>query len=598
MHAAAAEFGVPENVLLSVSYHETRWDNHHGAVSADGGYGLMHLTTAVPRPDGRGRDGDPAHTLDGPAQQTLARASRLLGVDPAGLRGDDRQNIRGGAALLAQYARDLNGGHLPTAVGDWYGAVARYSGATDAATAALFADDVYATIQSGQSAAGLRLAAAPDVRPRRDQLSALHLRSPAAGSVAAGSPAAGTPATAPAAAAECPAVLRCAFIPAAYAQNSADPGDYGNQDLADRPHDIRIQYIVIHDTEGSYAGTISEFQNPQAFVSAHYVIRSSDGAITQMVPTHNVAWHAGNWWLNMHSIGIEHEGVAIDGASWYTEAMYRSSAALVRYLAARFHIPLDRQHIIGHDNVVGPTPGTVAGMHWDPGPYWDWNHYFDLLHAPTPRPGLGLITIDPRFATNRPVVTDCTSGQCVTQPSQGTSFLYLHTQPSDSAPLLSDPAIHPDGSPGTTAASDWSDKAVAGQQFAIGGLRPGWFGVWFGGQLGWLRTGRPDVRLTCGAVVTPRRGLATIPVYGRAYPEAAAYDGTGIAPQPVTVLQYTIAAGQRYPTIGRVPTDYYSAVTFNSVNTLVTGRDPYYQISFNHRIAFVRAADVTVVRTC
>jgi len=271
---------------------------------------------------------------------------------------------------------------------------------------------------------------------------------------------------------------------------------------------MRIQYIVIHDTESSFDSTVSEFQDPLSYVSAHYVIRSSDGAVTQLVPTSDVAWHAGNWWMNMHSIGIEHEGVAVQGSRYYTEEMYRSSAELVRYLAARYHIPLDRQHILGHDNVVGPAPAYVAGMHWNPGPYWDWNHYLELLRAPRDPvvAGGAVATIAPDFRANRPPVTDCSSGTCVTMPPQGTNFVYLRKRPSASAPLLSDATVHPDGSSATTEASDLSDKAVAGQQFIRFGRRGDWTGIWFGGQVGWFYdppSARVD-RTGCGRAVTPR----------------------------------------------------------------------------------------------
>ena len=127
------------------------------------------------------------------------------------------------------------------------------------------------------------------------------------------------PAPKPSNGAECPRSLRCDFVPAAYAQNSSDPGDYGNYDLANRPADgLAIRYIVIHDTEVGYDDTIAEFQNPHAYVSAHYVIRSKDGQVTQMVPTKDVAWHAGNWYVNTHSIGIEHEGFATERRQWFT----------------------------------------------------------------------------------------------------------------------------------------------------------------------------------------------------------------------------------------------------------------------------------------
>src|SRR4051812_11546721 len=154
--------------------------------------------------------------------------------------------------------------------------------------------------------------------------------------------------------AECPSGLHCNFAPAAYAQNSADPGDYGNYDLANRPADgLAVRFVVIHDTEVGYDDTIALFQNPFAYVSSHYVLRSADGQVTQMVPTKDVAWHAGNWWVNSHAVGIENEGFALQGNQWYTQQLYRSLARLTRYVADRYGVPLDREHLIGHDQVPG-----------------------------------------------------------------------------------------------------------------------------------------------------------------------------------------------------------------------------------------------------
>jgi hypothetical protein len=69
--------------------------------------------------------------------------------------------------------------------------------------------------------------------------------------------------------AECPNGLACRVVPAAYEQNSADPGDYGNYDLATRPSDgLAIRYVVIHDTEYGYDPTIALFQNPLAQVES------------------------------------------------------------------------------------------------------------------------------------------------------------------------------------------------------------------------------------------------------------------------------------------------------------------------------------------
>lgn len=398
---------------------------------------------------------------------------------------------------------------------------------------------------------------------------------------------------------ECPATLDCDFIPAAYALNDPnDPGSYGNYDVADRPKTMKIDRIVLHDTEESYADTVTGFTNPASYVSANYVIRSNDGHVTQMVPTKDVAWQAGNWYVNMHSVGIEQEGFAVSGASWYTEALYHSSARLVQYLAAKFDIPIDRQHIIGHDNVPGINSAGVAGMHWDPGPYWDWGHYMALLGHPITRtatPRSPVVTIDPKFATNIQTVKDCDANKPL--PDQSTSFVYLHTGPSADSPLISDPALHPDGAAGTTCANDWGDKASVGQQFVVAGRQGNWTAIWWDGVKAWFQNKDASVP-SYGFVITPKKGKSSIPTYGRPAPEASAWPSEIPVQVTASPLQYTIAAGQEYLTAGLVPTDYYYAKTIdNSLpgdHTDVVGKDKYLQIQLGHRIAYVRASDVDV----
>jgi N-acetyl-anhydromuramyl-L-alanine amidase AmpD len=398
--------------------------------------------------------------------------------------------------------------------------------------------------------------------------------------------------------AECPGGLDCRVAPAAYQQNSSDPGDYGNYDLANRPSDgLSIKYVIIHDTEVAYDATIALFQNPLAYVSAHYVLRSSDGQVTQMVQTKNVAWHAGNWWINSHGIGLENEGFAQQGYDWYTDRLYLSIARLTRHLANRYGIPIDRDRILGHDEVPGPTAAFQAGMHWDPGPYFDWSHLFELMGAPiTGAKGdkLGrIVTIKPSFATNTPAVSACEGGTIVPQQPRPANFVYLHTGPSEDAPLLSDPFLA--GSPiepggvGSTCANDWGSKAVTGQSFAVADRSGDWTAIWYGAKKAWLRD--PDGTTTVaggGTLVTPKAGLSTIPVYGRAYPEDIS----------TATLGYTIPAGQVYVADELVGADYYNATTFNAPETyhLFTGATRFYKISFNHRAAFLKESDVDVIR--
>ncbi|MES2317093.1 MAG: peptidoglycan-binding protein [Pseudomonadota bacterium] len=146
-----------------------------------------------------------------------------------------------------------------------------------------------------------------------------------------------------------------------------------------------ISHVAVHTTQGSYAGTISWFKNCSASVSAHYVIRSSDGQVTQMVTEANKAWHIGN--SNGYTVGIEHEGYVNNPGAWYTSAMYNASAALTRDILASRGLakkvydgasgwnarPADSLYNVkGHVNYANQT-------HTDPGSGWDWPRYKSLV---------------------------------------------------------------------------------------------------------------------------------------------------------------------------------------------------------------------------
>ena len=162
-----------------------------------------------------------------------------------------------------------------------------------------------------------------------------------------------------------------------------------------------VSAVVIHYTEGTYAGCISWFKNCDAEVSAHYVIRSVDGQITQMVLEKDKAWHAGS--ANGYTIGIEHEAY---GNVWefFTEEMYQSSADLVRSICSRYH-SIDGQRTHDRDTLdngvcvncglynLGGEGACVQikghqhypdQTHTDPGPYWNWNYYYKLINEGTP----------------------------------------------------------------------------------------------------------------------------------------------------------------------------------------------------------------------
>ncbi|WP_016909229.1 N-acetylmuramoyl-L-alanine amidase [Streptomyces xiaopingdaonensis] len=611
---AAEEYDVPVGVLLGVSYLQSRWDAHAGAPSVSGGYGPMHLTDArkalaASAAPGHGHAEDPrgdpsrgARTAGSAAPaaaeiparlRTLPRAAQLTGLSAAELRTAPEANLRGGAALLAQAQKRLG---KPAAADPaaWFEAVASYpsGGAKPSATA--FARDVFDVVRAGEERT-TDTGAKVTLRPHPG------LRAPSAAEGRAGG-------------AECPSRADCEWYPAPYEEYEGDDGtrDYGNHDTSRRPSSHKIDHIVVHDTEATYEGTLKLVKDPQ-YVSWNYTLRSSDGHVAQHVRNRDTAWHAGNWYMNAKSVGIEHEGFLTDPDAWYTEAMYRSSARLVRYLAHRYDVPLDRQHIVGHDNVPATTTSGIPGMHTDPGPYWDWQRYFTLLGAPFEPQGsrhAGLVTIAPEYARNRPEYTGCEGSEATSEhagskkacPEHGSSAVRLHTRPSADAPLVNDAGLRPDGTPATKDVNDTGARATTGQQFAVAGRQGEWTAIWYLGAKAWFHNPakHPTAVPARGRTVTPKKGAGEVPVYGVAYPEESAYP-EGVPAQKLSPLPYKLSAGQKYATPGReVRGEYLWAKDFDPKAEkfqVVRGDLTYYQLQLGHRVAFVKADDVVLGRS-
>ncbi|MBE6974641.1 MAG: N-acetylmuramoyl-L-alanine amidase [Ruminococcaceae bacterium] len=126
-------------------------------------------------------------------------------------------------------------------------------------------------------------------------------------------------------------------------------------------------------------------------LSIHYVIQR-DGTVHCYIPEDRVAWHAGKGeWngdpkytntMNRYSIGIEliamgsesdmsiymssKEYRALDSALMgYTDAQYASLKCLVTDICRRNGIPMDRRHVIGHEE--------YSAHKTDPGELFDWS---------------------------------------------------------------------------------------------------------------------------------------------------------------------------------------------------------------------------------
>ncbi len=110
-------------------------------------------------------------------------------------------------------------------------------------------------------------------------------------------------------------------------------------------------------------------------VSSHLLIDRA-GALTQFVPFHRQAWHAGQSSFrgrercNEFSIGIEVEGTDHEP---FTDAQYESLREVTLALF-RSYPGLNADRIAGHSDIA-------PGRKTDPGPRFDWKRYLAGLPA-------------------------------------------------------------------------------------------------------------------------------------------------------------------------------------------------------------------------
>ncbi len=159
-----------------------------------------------------------------------------------------------------------------------------------------------------------------------------------------------------------------------------------------RPDDVAIDLLVIHSIslppdQFSSEDVIAFFQNrldcskdpfyahlQGVTVSAHFFIQR-EGTIVQFVSTLDRAWHAGisafkgRENCNDVSIGIELEGC---DTMPFTEAQYHTLATLMHFLMQAYP-GITRDRVVSHAEIALPP-----GRKTDPGPYFDWNHLWNV----------------------------------------------------------------------------------------------------------------------------------------------------------------------------------------------------------------------------
>ncbi|HEY7954810.1 MAG TPA: peptidoglycan recognition family protein, partial [Polyangia bacterium] len=243
-----------------------------------------------------------------------------------------------------------------------------------------------------------------------------------------------------------------------------------------------VHMIVIHDTEGGWSASVATLQNDSG-KSVHYIVDADGSRVGQFVPETYTAWHAGNYYVNQRSVGIEHVGVAAD-ASGYTDGLYKKSVELVKSIRSRWTVPLDRTHIIGHyqvadgNHIAESSPSCAdtldacetspnyggADNHRDPGYYWQWCQYMQMLG--------GSCTCNDAWplwncTTDKTEAVRCTGGQvqidsctagCVSQPI-GTDDVCNHT-PASMPDLGGEPPATDDGGAIMTNGPDGGDPGT------------------------------------------------------------------------------------------------------------------------------------------
>jgi N-acetyl-anhydromuramyl-L-alanine amidase AmpD len=257
----------------------------------------------------------------------------------------------------------------------------------------------------------------------------------------------------------------------------AGPAGQGNFATVAAPR--KIDRVILHTTETRAAAAERIFRTPRRGVSAHYLV-TIEGAVRQLVREQDIAYHAGNWDYNLRSIGIELEGwadgrpEATDDAArfaWQIPAQREALARLVRWACERHGIPMDRAHILGHNQVPSPPePGAAPDVrpwwggksqHHDPGANWDWPGFLRLLGSPVKLCPVEIVNAAELLTLpqpHAPKITRLEPGTQLEAHGEADGFLWVtYSGDSDAQPLKPAGRHHGDG---------WIDAAAVKDRLA------------------------------------------------------------------------------------------------------------------------------------
>lgn len=302
--ATAAEFGVPVEILRAYAQVQSNWAQV--SESMYGSWGIMGL-------------------IENPFVSQISSSAALLKVTPDAIKNDARTNIRAAAALLAFYQKKYG---AAAGAGAWFESVCDLTGLKEKYLRQSLAERVYKVINEGSKTVSIW------------------------GEIITINP------------------NEIITVPEGIEKNGEETGvellgngtpDYPNAiynlttcNFSNRPAGAGINFYFVHYVAtGTYEGAISWFKNCSSQVSAHYVVRNTDGQITQVVDEEDRAWSQGVTEYNDQGIGVEHEVLATNLSMWDSEPMLREAGKLAADVCNRNLIPKQRRGNNGEKGIYG-----------------------------------------------------------------------------------------------------------------------------------------------------------------------------------------------------------------------------------------------------
>lgn len=317
---AAREFNVPVEILMATAQVQSNWAQV--SESLYGSWGVMGI-------------------IENHSTTQISQAAALLNVSAESIKRNAVTNIRAAAALLAEYQKNRR---TTPKIESWFESLKDLTGLTDSQMKHELAARIFELIKTGSKSVTLW-----------DEI--IYIK-PTEISVPS------------------PIAQTARFAGANGLENNVDYTlaipNYTTCNFNARPAGSENKYYFVHYIgTGTYQGAISWFKDCSAQVSAHYVIRNSDGQVSQVVPESARAWANGENDANNQGIGVEHEAIVTNLAMWDSEPMLISAGNLAADVCNRNNIPKVRRAqngdrgIYGHSDVRATDCPNLTQARWD-----------------------------------------------------------------------------------------------------------------------------------------------------------------------------------------------------------------------------------------